>query len=202
MHIRTPLAVALAALLAAPLGAHAAPAKKPTTTRAQAGAPAQNLSAGGFVGFELGDADGFALRFDGEMPFQKLSPQVALSFVGSLGYSRFSEEVGFIDASTNLFKIIPAARFTLPLNPQLDVYGDAGLGLYYFSSSFEATVPGFGTVDAGDDSGFGFMLRLGAGGFYKVNPQLKIGAELGLSPYFGDVDTTNFTIMGGVMFAL
>ncbi len=207
MHVRSLFAVGLAALLATP-SMGSAQAKKGTSSKAPAGrstapAPAGSkaLSVGGFVGFELGDADGFALRVDGEMPFQMLAPKVALSFVGSLGYTRFSQDVPFGDSSTNIVKLVPAARFTIPLAPELDVYGDGGLGLYYFSSSIDQNLPFVGRQEF-SDSGIGFMLRLAAGGFYKVNPKLKIGAELGLLPYFGDVDTTEFTIMGGVMFAL
>jgi len=203
MHVRPLLAAALAALLAVPV-VSSAQAKRGTAQKAQpapAAAGTTNLSVGGFLGFETGDLDGFALRADAELPFQQMTPQVALSLVGSLGYSRFSEDLPFGDASWNIIKIIPAARFTLPVNPQIDVYGDGGLGLYYFSFSSEQTLPFIGRVDA-DDSGFGFMLRLAAGGFFKVNPKLKVGAEIGLLPYFGDVDTTDFTIMGGVMFAL
>ncbi|HEY6099620.1 MAG TPA: outer membrane beta-barrel protein, partial [Anaeromyxobacter sp.] len=100
-----------------------------------------------------------------------------------------------------IVKLVPAARFTLPINPQIDVYGDGGLGLYYYSFSTKQTIPGFITfTDSG--SGVGFVMRLAAGGFYKVNPKLKLGAELGLLPYFNKVDTTDFTIMAGAMFAL
>lgn len=205
MNARTPIAIALAALLAAPAAASAqtrrttrATAPRHTTTSSTADA----LTVGGFIGFETGDLTGFALRADGELPFQQLSPQVKLSFVGSLGFTHFSKDVGaYGTLSFNLVKLVPAARFTLPLNPQFDLYGDAGLGLYYYSATAKTSFPGFPTVEA-TSSGVSLMMRLGAGGFYKVNPKVRIGAELGILPYFGKVDTTDFSIMAGAMFAI
>jgi Outer membrane protein beta-barrel domain len=203
MHVRTPIALAVAALLAAPLSA-SAQAKRGTrgqTTAASSTAAASGLSVGGFVGFETGDLGGFSLRLDGEMPLQALSPQIALSLVGSVGYTNFGKDIQFGDISFNLFKVVPAARFTLPLNPQFDVYGDAGLGLYRYSFSSKQDLPFFGRIeDSG--SGFGLMVRLGLGAFYKVNPKLRIGAEFGILPYFNKVDTTDVSLMAGAMFAL
>lgn len=206
MHARTLFAVTLAALLAAP--AARAQTRTSTSSRAQASRPAtttaaatgtDTLSVGGFVGFETGDLTGFALRLDGEMPFQQLSPQVKLSFVGSLGYTHFGKDVPFGDITFNIVKVVPAARFTLPVNPQIDLYGDAGLGLYYYSGTTKVTFP-FTVKDT--TSGIGVLMRFGAGGFYRVNPKLRIGAELGVVPYFNEVDTTDFTIMVGAMFSI
>jgi opacity protein-like surface antigen len=205
MHVRTPVALAVAALLAAPLSA-AAQAKrgtKPQATQATAtgSAPAGGLSVGGFIGYESGDLAGLSLRLDGEMPFQMLSPQVALSFVGSVGYTHFSQDIAFGDITYNIFKLVPAARFTLAVNPQVDVYGDGGLGLYYYSFHTKQNVPFLGTfTDSG--SGVGLVMRLALGAFYKVNPKLRIGAEFGVLPYFNKVDTTDVTIMAGAMFAI
>jgi len=206
MHPRTLSAVALAALLAVPAVAGAQAKRSTTSAKASRATPAAsssapNLSVGGSLGYEFGNADGFALRLDGELPFQMLAPKVALSFVGSLGYTRFSENIPYGDVKTNLFKLVPAARFTMPVAPEVDLYGDGGLGLYHYSSTAKTNVPFLGTMEA-STSGFGFMLRFGAGAFYKINPKVKLSAELGLSPYFGDVDTTDFTIMLGAMFAI
>lgn len=206
MHVRTPVALAVAALLAAPVSA-AAQAKRATRTQATQPAaasgttPAGGLSVGGFIGYESGDLSGLTLRLDGEMPFQMLSPQVALSFVGSAGYTHFSKDIAFGDITYNIVKLVPAARFTLAVNPQVDVYGDGGLGLYYYSYRSSVTVPTFPTVTA-SGNGFGLVMRLGVGGFYKVTPQLRIGGELGVVPYFNKVDTTDITIMVGAMFAI
>lgn len=203
MHVRTLLAVALAAFIASPVAA-TAQAKKGTTkaqparSSAASTAPASKaLSIGGFVGYEWGDADGFQLRVDGEMPFQQLTPQIRLSLVGSVGYSRASYDFFGGDLTVSRFKVVPAARFTLPLNPQLSVFGDAGLGFHYTSVSFNYTA--FGDVS---DSDFSFMLRFGAGGFFQVNPRTRIGAALMIDPMFGDYDDTTFALLVGLMYQL
>ncbi|MFL5272723.1 MAG: outer membrane beta-barrel protein [Anaeromyxobacteraceae bacterium] len=201
MHVRTPIALTVAALLAAPQLA-SAQARGPRAQSATAGTAASRaLSVGGYIGFESGDLSGLSLRLDGEMPLQALSPQIALSLVGSLGYTHFGKDVQFGDLTFNLFKVVPAARFTLPLNPQFDVYGDAGLGLYYYRFSTRQDLPFFGTIeDSG--SGVGLMMRLGVGAFYKVSPQLRLGAEFGILPYFNKVDTTDVSLLVGAMFAI
>lgn len=212
MHVRSLLA---AALLAAPLAAsaQARPAKaapvaqsRPAVRSSAAAAP-KSLAVGGWLGYEMGDLDGVALRVEGELPFQQLTPEIALSLVGSVGYSRLSDDLGGgFDITANLLKFVPAARFTLPVNPQLSLFGDAGLGLYYASVSAD-------TVDFDpvtfqlrraevSDSSVGLMMRLGAGGFFQVNPQLRVGGALVLDPMFGDYDDSTFTIQVGASFQL
>jgi opacity protein-like surface antigen len=203
MKARSLLAVALAALLA-PAAAVAAPAKsKPA--RAAAEAPSQSgmqgLTLGGFVGYETDDVSGLSLRFDGELPFRALSPQVNLSWVGSLGYSRLTEDLGGgFDFVANVIKIIPAARFSFPINPQLTLFGDAGLGLYY--ASWEVDVPSFFGTTSLDDSEFSLMMRIGGGAWYQLNEKTRLGAMLEFDPFFGDFDQTTFLIQAGAMFTL
>jgi hypothetical protein len=203
MHVRTPVALAVAALLAAPLSASAQ--AKRGTSKAQTApstTPGAGLSVGGFIGYESGDLAGLTLRLDGELPVQQLTPQIAFSVVGSLGYTHFSKDIPGGDLKFNIFNLVPAARFTLPVNPQIDLYGDAGLGLYYYSFTSTVNLPfGLGTAkDSG--SGTGIMMRIAAGGFYKVNPKTRLGAEIGIVPYFNKVDTTDFEIVVGAMFTL
>jgi opacity protein-like surface antigen len=194
MNVRSLLAVA--ALLASPAAVHAE-AKKAST---QATPSSPSYAIGGWVGYEMGDLDGIVLRLDGEMPYRKLSPEVALSFVGSLGYSHLTDEAFGIDVSANILKIVPAARFSFPVNPQLTLFGDAGLGLYWASVSTEIN---FGTGPVSDsDSSLGFMLRFGAGGLFHVNPRTKVGAMLQLDPMFGDYDDATFSILAGVTYQL
>jgi hypothetical protein len=190
MKIRTLIAVALLA----PAAAFAAP--KSTSAEPSS----SGLELGGFVGYESDDLSGLALRLDGELPFQNLSPQVKLSFVGSIGYSHLSwEEFGFT-VTSNLWKIVPAARFTIPVAPQFDVFGDVGLGLAHASIS----APGFSS------SSTNLMMRFGAGGWYHVNPQIKLGAMIDLDPIFGNYGTDNaysksqtfWNLLVGAMFAL
>lgn len=184
-----------------------------------AASPAQaqgrgNMTAAALIGFEDGDGPaGLALRFDGEIPMRPLSPGVGLSLVGSLGFSHFSEErlygYGYDyrwDWSLNIFKVVPAARFTFGRSQALRPYVDAGVGLYY--ASF--TAPGlesyvwydawgypyydYRVVDR-TDSGIGLLLRFAAGLTFQVSPGFSLGGELDITPYFGDVDDTTLGLM-------
>jgi opacity protein-like surface antigen len=197
MTTKFPLAtLALATLLATPAvqaQTRRTPPRAATTTTTDVD---QTLRVGGLVGFEWGDFDGFALRADGELPFRRLAPNVTLSGVGSVGLSFLGEDVGAgVDADFTIFEVLPAARATLEVDPQLSVYADAGIGLYYASLSFDPEV-------FDDDSSVGITTRFGAGGFYAVNEQLRIGAEAAIHPRFGDLDDTTFTLMAGAQFAL
>jgi opacity protein-like surface antigen len=198
MKARTLLAAMLAALLV-PAAATAAPARARAASRPAQ--PLQGLSVGGFVGYETDDVSGLSLRLDGELPFRALSPQVNLSWVGSLGYSRLGDDLGSgVDFVANVLKFIPAARFTFPLNPQFSLFGDAGLGLYYASWEVDYP-PGFEAFEF-DDSEVSLIMRLGAGAWYHVNDQTRIGAMLEFDPYFGDFDQTTFLLQVGAMFRL
>jgi hypothetical protein len=184
MNVRSLLAVALAAL-ASPAASLAAPASR---------SPA--LEIGGFLGYETNDFDGIALRADGEMPFGAIAPNVDLSFVGSLGFSHLSFD-GRGDVDVNVLKIIPAARFTFELNPQLALFADGGLGLYY--ASLDAERGGF---EGGDDDELSLLMRIGGGAWFRVNETTRIGAAIEFDPYFGDFDETTFIIQAGAMFRL
>lgn len=183
----------LAVAVLAPAVAFAAPASKSArssaassgSTSATAGTALEGLEVGGFLGYETADLSGLSLRFDGEVPFRQLSPQVNLSLVGSLGYSHLTwDPTPWAKLTANVFKLVPAARFTMPLNEQFSVFGDAGLGLAYIRASVDfAGWTGVGSVS---DSTINLMMRLGVGAWYKVNPQLKLGAMLEFDPVFGD----------------
>jgi hypothetical protein len=182
MKPRSLFAVALAATLV-PVLAAAAPAS------AAKGSSRLSMWAGGFFGYETDDFDGLALRADVEGPLGALSPQVDLSWVGSLGYSRLSDEVpGNVDVDADILKFIPAARLSFPVNPQLTLFADAGLGFYY--------------ANVEDDDEFSLMMRFGGGGWLELNQTTRIGAAVEVDPYFGDFDQTTFIIQAGVMFRL
>ncbi len=213
MHVRLLLAVALAAVLAGPAVAHAQSKKSSQKQAAPKAAAADtssssapsSVSLGGWIGYEMGDLDGLQLRFDAVLPFQKLAPQVELSFVGSVGYSYLthSESAFGVEAKTtaNVLKFVPAARFTIPVNPQLSFYGDAGLGLYWASLDAKVTDP-FGGTSSASESDVGFMFRFGVGGFYSLNPKTKLGLSIYLDPMLGSYDDTTFTVLAGALFAL
>jgi opacity protein-like surface antigen len=208
MHVRSLLAIAVAALLAGPAAAHAQSKKSSQAKAAPAPATAAStsspqLSIAGWIGYETGDLDGLQLRVDGVLPIQKLSPQVELSFVGSIGYSYLTHSVSAFgvgtDTTANVLKFVPAARFTLPVNPQLSFYGDAGLGLYWASVSTEVDY-GLGVTTSGSSSDVGLMFRFGIGGFYKLNPKTQLGLSIYLDPMLGGYNDTTFTIMAGAQF--
>ncbi len=202
MHARSPFAVALVALLAGPAAAHAqskaaaAPAKAAPATPTTTTAPGYAI--GGWIGYEGGDLSGLQIRGDFIMPFQRLTPQIDLSFVGSIGYSYLTHSEFGVDTTGNVLKFVPAARFTYPVNPVISVYGDAGLGLYWSSVSFDygGIIPNSSTSDVG------FMLRFGLGGFYRLSPALQLGVSFYVDPMFGGYDDTTFSILGGVTYRL
>ncbi len=159
MNVRSLLTVALlapAVAFAAPASgtksrSSTTPAAKsaPASSSSTAGSPLNGLEVGGFLGYETDDISGVTLRLDGEIPFRTLtdpgaSTQVKMSWVGSLGYSHLTRSEFGVDFTANMVKVVPAARFTIPLNPQFSVFGDAGLGLAYISAKVEVPgVPGF-----------------------------------------------------------
>jgi outer membrane protein with beta-barrel domain len=182
------VSMVLAALLI-PGAVHAQSRRSnPAGTRSTA-AGAMPVRIGAYIGFESGDWDGLALRFDGEVPIQRLAPNLMLSGVGSVGFSHLTLSSSGFDSTVNRFDIIPAARLTLDATPQFSLYGDAGLGLYYARLNVDSP---FGS---GNTSDFSVKMRFGVGGFFAVNPQLDLGGELALQPHFGDYGDTTFTIM-------
>ncbi|HEY6101475.1 MAG TPA: porin family protein, partial [Anaeromyxobacter sp.] len=86
MHVRRLSLVLALAALALP-GLASAQARRTTGSA--------GMQLGTLIGFEDGNGDtGLALRLDGEFPYQALSPQVRMSFVGSLGYSHWTYNAG------------------------------------------------------------------------------------------------------------
>lgn len=191
MHVRR-LSIALTLALAAlaPAAALGAP-------------PAQGSGrnrAAVLVGVEDGDGDaGLQLRGDVELPSRPLSPVVGLSFVGSLGFSRFHDEyTNFftgerVSSSLNLFRLGPAARFSFAVHPSFRPYLDAGAGLYYAGWSFEYRDLATGARFSGDDSEVGLFLRFAAGATLALGDGFWLGAEIGFTPYLGDVANDTMT---------
>jgi hypothetical protein len=198
------------ALLAALLAVSVLPAAAQAQARAGA-APAAGgpMSMGVLVGFESGDGDtGVALRFDGILDQKKLSPKALLSGVLSLGFTRFSDEIsdpfsGFsTSGSMNLFKIIPAARFTFDVAPQFDLYLDAGVGMWFGLASVRIEDDlGQEILDESDNS-VGAAMRIGGGAQIQLSPTFSLGFDMAFNPYFGDYEETDFTLMGQAVFRM
>jgi hypothetical protein len=207
MPARFPLAALTAALLALPVASLAqAPGSAP---------PGQSRGATAMrpaflLGLEDGDGPAaLSLRFDAEFPQRALAPDVGFSIVASVGYSHRSDEATAFDyrweQSLGIFKLVPAARFTFGSHA-IRPYADVGLGLYRASWSFEETeywgYPYYGDVTTRfEDSELGLMLRLAGGISFQVNERFGLGAEIGFSPYLGDVvDDTTFNLMAAATF--
>jgi hypothetical protein len=168
----------------------------------------QGLQVGGLVGYETADVAGLSLRLDAELPSRDLGPQVKLSWVGSIGYSHLTESLPpFSDFKSDLVKVVPAARFTWPLNPVFDLFGDVGAGLAFVAARLESHVPFFGDTKVSSNS-LNFMMRIGAGAWFHVNPALKVGALLEFDPILGDYgmsgarSQTTFNLLAGAMYRL
>jgi hypothetical protein len=182
-----------------------------TVYAAESGFNLQNASVAGFVGGEFGDLDGFYLRADGSIPLMPLSPTIDLIGVAQLSFTHLGADIPYGSVGWNMAKVTAVARAQMALTPELDGFADAGLGFYYggWKTEFRTVVgydpitfqPIYGTMTASDTTG-GIQMRLAVGGFYHLNPQTDLSAELGLNPYFGDAETTNFFIGAGVKLKL
>jgi outer membrane protein with beta-barrel domain len=170
-----------------------------------ASAQARRPAGGGFsgfgilIGFEDSKYDnGLALRLDGEIPLQALSPVVRMSLVGSLGYTRFSfNPGGFFGTESetlNIFKVTPALRFTFGNHPMIRPYADAGIGLHYARLSVPC-FDQFGNLGTCSDSDVSAHLRFAGGLTFQISPGLGLGAEVDLIPYFGKVDDNTFSLL-------
>jgi hypothetical protein len=105
--------------------------------------------------------------------------------VGSLGYSRLTWRPGYgVEGTAHVLKVVPAARFTLPVARAVSLFGDAGLGLAYVSTRIDLPAS-FAAADV-SDSTFNLMLRVGLGAWYHATERLDLGILLELDPIFGD----------------
>lgn len=195
MRFAIAVATTLTLLFAAP--ASAAP-RSAAASRAPAGSSLSEpgfyidqASIAGFIGGEFGDLDGVYLRADGAVPIWQPVPQLTLLGVASLGYTHLGESSSYYELSWNIVRVVASARGQWAFNEQWDVFADLGLGFYFGGWKSETDVPLFGTVEADDTTGGGTM-RIAAGGHFAINEQMKVGAEMGWNPYFGDADTTTF----------
>ncbi len=221
-------ALALAAALVTPAAVRAQSARRAPAQTTQPPPPTSNgqssqgLRIDGLAGFEfVGGATGFKLRMDIEKEMAPLAPNMKLSVVLSLGLSHFgrSQSVyGYYDPfygrysgattwdwSSNVFDLVPAVRFTIAAAPKLFFYGDAGLGLYYISTTWRYSNP-LWAFEA-SDSAVGAVIRLAPGVYFDVNDRMRLGAELGLNIHAGDwtndwTDNTTVTLLGALSYRM
>jgi hypothetical protein len=175
----------------------------PSTGSAQGrgrAAPARGGGAhlAGLLGFESGFGDAApALRVDGEWDLQPLTTG-RLGFVGSAGLTFFGDDDFGADLDVNTLKLSGAVRWTVPVAPELELYGDGGLGLYVASFSLEDQ---FGR-EVADDTELGLLMRLAGGLMFRASDRLRVGGELGINPYFGEIDDTTFSLMAALSYRL
>lgn len=173
-------------------------------------APRSGLtSAGVLVGFEdFGGDTGLALRGDVLLLPTRIAPRASVGLVLSLGYSHFGESYYQAwdgtdwDWSTNILKFTPAARFGFDVAPRFGLYADAGLGLHYAAWSWEwhdRFSPARADASASD---IGLHMRFAGGAQFQISPGFDLGAEIGLNPYFGDLDENSLTVMLSAMFRM
>ncbi len=171
MTSRSITGLVLAALLAVPAAAQA-------QARRSSGS---GIWLGGLFGAELGDADGYQLRFDAEVPITRISPSVQVAGVGSLSYSGLEHDLSVVE-------LVPAVRLNWTAARDFGMYGDLGLG--------------YAHAWVHSDSTNGATMRFGAGGFYEMNPTVRFLGEFAVHPHFGDYNQTTVTLMLGVRFRI
>jgi hypothetical protein len=176
----------------------AAPARA-ATTNTEPGFYIDQIAVSGWIGGEFGDLDGIYLRADGAVPIWNPLPQLQLLGVASLGFTHLGDSNSYWEISWNMVRVLASARGQWTFNEQWDVFADLGFGFYFGGWKSEVDT-GLGTYEADDTTGGGTM-RIAAGGHFAINEQMKVGAEMGWNPYWGDADTTNFFMGAGFEYA-
>lgn len=172
---------------------------------------ARDGSRGGFeggvvAGYEAAGVAGVSCRLDGVLPVAELGPRVGAAAVVSLGWSRLGGRIGLMDLRADVLKLVPAARFTVPLGTRFSIFADAGFGVAYVGAHLASADPAVVTVTAPKDRSVNAMARVGVGAWLHATRRLKIGAIAELDPIFGDLAytgaaaQTTFLVQGGVMF--
>jgi hypothetical protein len=148
---------------------------------AQAQTHGSGVWLGGLAGAEWGDASGYQLRLDGEVPVTRLAPNFQLSGALSLSYAGLAHDVSVVE-------LVPAARFTWISSPQYGGYGDVGLGYAHAS--------------AGGNGVSGSTMRFGVGGYYQMSQAVRFVLEFALHPHWGDYNQTTTTLLLGAKFRI
>lgn len=183
---------------------HAAP---PSPGDARAGARG-GFGLGGFAGYEAANVSGLSCRLDGVLPVLDVGPRVSLGAVLSLGYSRLTDRIGLMSLAADVFKLVPAARFTVPLGTRFSVFADLGFGVAVVSARLASVDPAVVTVTEPSDRSVNAMARVGVGAWFHATRRLALGAMAELDPIFGDfayagaAAQSTFLVQGGMMVRL
>ena len=168
MKSRSITGLVLAALLALP-----------ATAKAQS--QGSGVWLGALGGAEWGDASGYQLRGDAEVPITRPSTKMLVSGVLSVSYSGLEHDL-------SVFELVPAARLGWTLSQQFGAYADVGLGYAHASAN------GHGVS--------GSTMRIGAGATYALSSKARFVVELAAHPHWGDYDQTTTTLMLGAKFRI
>jgi hypothetical protein len=205
-------------LLAAVLALLATPAFAAGTQQASARAPAPPAASGPdtshpdlalLLGGEWGSGGYGAFRMRGDVGLdlrRPLAPNATLAGVLSVGLSHYGDEFttgipGFSVTeriSTWTFDVVPTARANFAVQPRVTLYADAGLGIGFSSESLEVSGTGVPAASGSGSGAFG-VIKLGAGGYYRLDDRFQLGAEIvGLNLRFGNgVGTTYSFLLAG-----
>ncbi|MHB9030254.1 MAG: outer membrane beta-barrel protein [Candidatus Latescibacterota bacterium] len=129
--------------------------------------------------------------------FYSLPALPNLGVGGRLAWNRFGVDDSVADGGNmSIIEILPSARYSFtPADSQFGFFGQAGVGLYHWSSTIETVI---GDVeDDGNDFGFAF----GAGATGKFSDTMSFM----LMPMYHiisteDTSTTYFSLSFGIMF--
>jgi hypothetical protein len=179
---------AAAALALVPCFASAA-----ATTAPRSHGEVGTFALGGDLGLDFGSNGlGAGLRLDGNgyYTLAELAPNVLFDLGGSLAFMHNGCSVG--DCGISKFQISGDGRIRYKLQPNISLYGDAGLGLVFAS--------GTGTWGGSTTGG---VFKITGGGMYQVKDQLYLVFEpLGLNFDFGAGTGSYFhySIVAGVQY--
>jgi len=173
------------------------PAVASAQARRGGGGSAGHLEVGGEFGltipFDSGVGVGFKLAPEGFFFLPEFSPGLSLGVGGQLAFDLHP----FPDFGTIWFMdIVPMGRLRYAINPKTAVYGELGMGIGIAHTSFSA----FGFSTSATDTAF--LLKLGGGVEFKIDPKLSITAGPAFNFYLKGGGSTVLSLMGGLLYKI
>ena len=114
-----------------------------------------------------GFSGGLAVALGYEMPLTQVDPNFSVEGEFTTTISDPDDSVGLATWDISYYTLAGYAKYSLPVSPQLDLYGR--LGLLYDSVTVKTNFAG-----SSSDSDFG--ISLGFGGNYEINPKIDFTA--------------------------